>query len=152
MLSRFLLLATFLVVTGCSTVHQKRIQFDKQPVAARVTCDIVDEDTVRYSVIFRNTGCEIISFDYTIGDMPCVVHVDSEGPNSGVVENLYPGAEVEVENPFKQVSVYITLGRVVTGKRSSQEITEMFRPSAAAALAAGNSESIDDSDLPVLFP
>jgi hypothetical protein len=134
--------------SGCSTVYTKRIHFDGHPIAARVKSEAIDDELLRYSVVFRNTGCQSISFDYTIGDEPGVVHIDSDGPNSGSVENLYPGAEVEVENPVQRIAVWITIGKVVHGKRPSREITEVFRP--GAALAGGDEELLDDGGLPTL--
>jgi len=135
--------------SSCKTLRTKRIAFDQHPIAARVTSEIVDEETLRYRVVFRNTGTEVISFGYTIGDEPGVVHIDTEGPNSGLVENLYPGAEVEVDNPFDEIAVWITLGRVVYGKQPSQQITQIFRPSAAGS-DGGGGETADDSGLPTL--
>lgn len=149
---RFFLPAALFIFTGCATVQHKMISFDPHPVCARVKSECIDEDTLRYSVVFRNTGCEVISFDYTIGDKPCVVHIDSEGPNSGLVENLYPGAELEVESPFKCISVFIKIGKCICGKRTSEEIREIFLPSPKdkGGDDGFDSSPLGDSDLPAL--
>lgn len=113
---------------GCQSLYVKRVKFENHPIAVRILSKVVDEETIDYTVVFRNVGREVVSFDYTIADEPGVPHIDSQGPNSGLIENLYPGAEVEVENPTKKMAVWITLGEVVYGKRDKGMIQQVFTP------------------------
>jgi hypothetical protein len=105
------------------------VEFKNHPIALYVVSKISeDEETLDYSVKFRNVGREIMSFDYTIADEPGVPHVDSLGPRSGLVENLYPGDEVEVPNPTKEMTVWATLGTVSYGKRTKDELASIYKP------------------------
>ncbi len=140
------LLLVFL--TGCTTLYTKRIQFENHPIAVRVKSEIIDEENLLYSVVFRNTGREIVSFGYTIADEEDVVHVDVEGPNSGLIENLYPGAEVEVESPIQRIALHVTLGTVVYGKQSSEKISQFFRPRPPSS--GGDGGFSDAGGLPTL--
>ena len=107
---------------------------------------------MEHTVKFRNVGTSIISFDYTISDEPGVPHTDAEGPNSGVVENLYPGAEASVKNPIQdEKGVYVVLGKVVHGRKAADEITRAFKPTAAKTAAAATADSADGA-LPLLEP
>jgi hypothetical protein len=135
-------LAAILALQGCTTLISKRIRFEGQPVLAKIKSVIIDEDTLKHTVIFRNIGREIVSFDYTVCDGNERVHVDADGPDSGLIENLYPGAEVEIDNPKKKSGVNVVLGTVVHGKQTKEQIAALFRPgtpreSSGAALDAG---------------
>lgn len=118
--------------TSCQTYKTRKVMFKNHPIALYVISEVVDEETLEYSVKFRNIGREVLSFDYTIADEDGVPHVDAEGPNSGLVENLYPGAEVKVENPNETMSVYVTLGKVTYGKRPQEEIKGIYNPASFA--------------------
>ena len=120
--------------TSCSTLYTRRIEFKKHPIALRVENKVVDEETIEYVVKFRNTGREVVSFDYTIADEGGVPHVDSDGPNSGFIPNLYPGVEVEVKNPTKKLGIWATLGTVTYGKRTSEELAKIYKPDKPAGV------------------
>jgi len=122
-----------MLLAACHTVESKRLQFPDQPIAVRVINKIIDEDTLEYAIKFRNTGNDVISFDYTISDEAGVPHVDADGPNSGLIENLYPGAELEVKNPLNKMAVFVTHGRVTHGRKTSSELQAIYRPNAAPA-------------------
>lgn len=130
-----LLLAAALLVAGvsCQTYRTRKVVFKNHPIALYVVNELVDEETIEYSVKFRNIGREVLSFDYTIADEAGVPHVDAEGPNSGVVENLYPGAEVKVDNPTESMKVWVTLGKVTYGKRPKDELKGIYDPAGAFA-------------------
>lgn len=117
-----------LVLSGCQTYTTKRVVFKNHPVALYVVSKVIDEEKIEYSVKFRNIGKEVMSFDYTISDEAGVPHVDAEGPNSGLVENLYPGVEVEVPNPMNQMTVWATLGTVTYGRQTKQQINAIYKP------------------------
>jgi hypothetical protein len=125
-------LAALLLIAGtsCQTYKTRKVLFKNHPVALYVISELIDEETLEYSVKFRNVGRDVLSFDYTIADEGGVPHIDSEGPNSGVVENLYPGAEVKVENPTESMTVYVTLGKVTYGKRPQDELKTLYSPAA----------------------
>jgi len=113
--------------TGPSTQRRQAAQVN--PVIMRVHTKVVDEDSpLEYSLRFRNTGKQVVSFDYTVADKPGVPHVDREGPNSGMVSNLYPGAEIDLPNPPKKRRVYLSYGKLTYGKRTSAELDAMYRP------------------------
>ena len=121
------LIACLLVVgVSCQTYRTRKVIFKNHPIALYVVNELVDEETIEYSVKFRNVGREVLSFDYTIADESGVPHVDAEGPNSGVIENLYPGAEVKVENPTESMKVWVTLGKVTYGKRPKEELKGIY--------------------------
>lgn len=129
-LTRLLLLTVVGVsLVSCETYSTRRVEFKNHPIALYVTSKISeDEETLDYTVKFRNVGREILSFDYTLADEPGVPHVDSLGPRSGMVENLYPGDEVEVPNPTKKMTIWATLGAVTYGKRSKDELSSLYKP------------------------
>jgi len=129
LLAGAIILSLVLTLVSCETYRTRKVVFKNHPIALYVVSELVDEETIDYSVKFRNVGREVLSFDYTIADEAGVPHVDSEGPNSGVVENLYPGAEVKVENPTESMKVYVTLGKVTYGKRPATEIKGIYSPS-----------------------
>jgi hypothetical protein len=129
LLSFSLAIVVLVSATSCQTYKTRKVLFKNHPVALYVVSELVDEETIEYSVKFRNVGREVLSFDYTIADEGGVPHVDAEGPNSGVVENLYPGAEVKVENPTESMTVYVTLGKVTYGKRPQDELKGIYSPS-----------------------
>lgn len=117
-----------LSVTSCVTYRTRKVVFQNHPIAMYVVSEVIDEEIIEYSVKFRNVGREVLSFDYTIADEGGVPHVDAEGPNSGLVENLYPGAEVKVDNPTQSLAVWATLGRVTYGKRPKEELSVIYAP------------------------
>ena len=126
-LLRALICATALAgMTACQTYSTKRVVFKNHPIAVYVVNKVVDEETIEYGAKFRNVGREILSFDYTLADEPGVAHVDGEGPNSGLVENLYPGAEVEVKNPLNRLAIHATLGVVTYGKKTKDELNAIY--------------------------
>jgi hypothetical protein len=134
---------TLLALASCKTISSKPIFIQDTPVTYQKISDMVDEETIDYSVKFRNTGSQIISFDYTLTDSPTVPHTDAEGPNSGLIENLYPGAEASVKNPIKDSkNTFIALGKVTYGRRSSDQLAKQYKPSYVApsvsAAAAGS--------------
>lgn len=138
--SRLLLLcAAFAALTGCKTLTSDRVVFPNAPVAYQTVSEMVDEETIEHTVKFRNVGQQVMSFDYTIADAPEVPHTDCLGPNSGLVENLYPGAEAVVKNPLKSRSVWVQLGKVTYGKRTGEELAKAYKPGTLvpAAPAAG---------------
>lgn len=147
----FLLLATAaLGLTSCKTVTTARATFPNAPVAWQLVSEMIDEETIEHTVKFRNIGSQVISFDYTIADEAGVPHTDAEGPNSGLVENLYPGAEASVKNPMKQMrGTYVILGRVTYGKKDSASLARLYKPSAAKAAASTASAA---GALPLLEP
>ena len=116
------------LISSCTTIQTKRIVFENHPIALRVVNTVVDEETIEYTIKFRNVGRDIVSFDYTVSDEEGVPHVDKFGPNSGFVDKLYPGAEIEVPNPMKRMAVFVTLGAVTYGKRSSVELDQIYHP------------------------
>lgn len=113
-------------------LYTKRTVYNRHPIAVRVFEKFVDEDSpMEYTVRFRNVGREIVSFDFTLADEVGVPHVDREGPNSGFISNLYPGAEVSVPNPINKKTVWATLGTVTYGKRPATELDSIYKPDAA---------------------
>jgi hypothetical protein len=114
-------------ITSCQSYRTRRVVFKNHPIALYVVNKVVDEENLEYSVKFRNIGREILSFDYTLADEDRVPHVDSAGPNSGLVENLYPGAEVEVANPMNTMTVWATLGTVTYGKKTKEELAGIYK-------------------------
>jgi len=129
-----------LSLTSCEVYSTKRVEFKNHPVALYVVSKVIDEEKVEYSVKFRNVGKEVMSFDYTISDEAGVPHVDAEGPNSGLVENLYPGAEVEVPNPMNRMTVWATLGTVTYGRQTKPQIGAIYKP--------GNILGMPESEIP----
>jgi hypothetical protein len=129
-LLRLLLVLTVVsAVTSCQTYSTRRVEFKNHAIALFVVNKLSeDEETIDYTVKFRNTGREIVSFDYTLADEPGVPHVDSLGPRSGLVENLYPGDEVEVPNPTKRMTIWATLGTVTYGKRTKDDLAAIYKP------------------------
>ncbi len=146
------LLLAALALVSCKTISTDRVTFPGTSVAYQLVSDMVDEETLDYTVKFRNVGNSIISFDYTIADEPGVPHTDAEGPNSGVIENLYPGAEASVKNPTKSQRAYVVLGKVTQGRKSSEEITKIYRPHTASAAAAAAAAGSAAAALPLLEP
>lgn len=145
-----LILVLSCVVTSCETYRTRKVVFKNHPIALYVVSELVDEETIDYSVKFRNVGREVLSFDYTIADEAGVPHVDSEGPNSGMVENLYPGAEVKVENPTESMKVFVTLGKVTYGKRPTSEIKGIYTPSQFEVFEnAGGPGAVDAGLIPL---
>lgn len=119
------------LLSACSTgpsTHRRQVT-RVNPVAMRVHTKVIDEDSpLEYSLRFRNRGKQVVSFDYTVADRPGVPHVDREGPNSGMVSNLYPGAEIDLPNPPKKRRVYLSYGKLTFGKRTQTELDAMYRP------------------------
>lgn len=141
--SAFFLLA----LAACHTVESRRIQFPEDPVAVKMVNRVIDEERLEYGVRFRNTGNQVVTFDYTISDEPGVPHIDADGPNSGLVENLYPGAEVEFKNPFNRMAVFVTLGRVTPGHLDASKIREIYRPNAPTPGGADDLLGLGGGDL-----
>ncbi len=142
-------LAAAAALTSCKTITSDRVVFPNTSIAYQTVSEMVDEETIEHTVKFRNVGQEVVSFDYTIADEPGVPHMDCLGPNSGLVENLYPGAEAEVKNPVKDSGVYVVLGRVTYGKRSSEQLAKQYKPSTLLPASGGPASS---SPLPILEP
>jgi hypothetical protein len=134
-----------LLVLGCTSLHTRRVVFERHPIAVTVVSDVIDEETLEYSVRLRNVGRDVVSFDYSIADEPSVPHIDHKGPNSGLVKNLYPGVEVEVPNPMNTLAVWVTLGTVTYGKRSDAELDTIYN--AEEAFDAPPGSALDESGL-----
>lgn len=115
-------------LSSCKTVSSRPVVIGDSPVAYQIVSEIVDEESLDHTIKFRNVGREIVSFDYTIVDDPNVPHVDCLGPNSGLVENLYPGVEAVVKNPLESKRVLVTLGRLTQGKKSTEELARLYKP------------------------
>jgi hypothetical protein len=142
---------TLAALVSCKTVTSERVTFPNAPVSYQTVSDMVDEETIEHTLKFRNVGTQVLSFDYTISDEPGVPHLDAEGPNSGLVENLYPGAEASVKNPTKsRKNVYVVLGRVTYGKRSSEQLAKQYKPSSVAQGSASSASAV--GALPLLEP
>jgi len=138
----FILGLTAAALASCKTITSDRFAFPNAPVSYQLVSEMVDEETIDYTVKFRNLGQQVVSFDYTIADEPGVPHVDCLGPNSGLVENLYPGAEAQVKNPIKDMGgVYVSLGRVTTGKRTSEQLAKQYKPETLAPASGGGAAS-----------
>jgi len=132
-------------------VSSPRATFPNAPVSYQTVSTTVDEETIEHTVKFRNVGSQVLSFDYTIADEPGVPHMDAEGPNSGLIENLYPGAEASVKNPTKSMkNAFVVMGRVTYGKRSSEQLAKQYKPSSVAANNASASGAA--AALPLLEP
>jgi hypothetical protein len=118
-------------LSGSHPIHGRSSTIPDQPVSVRIHGKFIDEDSpLEHQVFFRNTGSEIVSFDYTLSDVPGVPHVDRDGPNSGLVANLYPGAEVEVPNPLKKSRLYVVIGSLTHGKKSAAQLDAIYRSTA----------------------
>lgn len=122
------LLLSLLAITSCTVMETRQYNLTDAPVTWRGVSEVIDEEIVQYSVKFRNIGSQIVSFDYTLVDDSSVPHVDAAGPNSGLVENLYPGAEIEVKNTWKHEDVTVQLGRVTYGKRTTEQLAKVYKP------------------------
>jgi hypothetical protein len=151
---RYLTLLTLsLLLANCKTVTSDLYTLPNSPVSFQFVSDMVDEETIENTVKFRNSGGQIINFDYTIADDPNVPHTDAEGPNSGVVENLYPGAEISVKNPNKRMKdTYVIVGKISYGRKSADEIVKLYKPAAAKAARATAASSSMPGVLPALEP
>jgi hypothetical protein len=123
-------------LSSCKTVSSRPVVIGDSPVTYQLVSEIVDEAALEHTVKFRNIGQQVLSFDYTIVDDPNVPHVDCLGPNSGLVENLYPGAEAVVKNPLASKRVAVNLGRLTAGKKSSEELARLYKPGTLVAPAA----------------
>lgn len=130
MIIRILFLSLVLAFAGCTTISTKRVVFDRHPIGVQVVNTVVDEEVIIYTVKLRNVGRDIMSFDYTISDEPGIPHVDQFGPNSGLIRNLYPGEEREIENPFNRMAVHVTLGNVTYGKKLDGELEAVYNTDA----------------------
>jgi hypothetical protein len=131
--ARFAMVAVGLAfLAGCADGLTRSGAFTRDPVSWKVASREIDEDTSEHTIIFRNFGQQVLSFDYTVADESGVPHVDADGPNSGLIENLYPGAQVEVKNPWKRSRVAISVGKVTRDKKSTEALAAIYRPGAAA--------------------
>lgn len=132
-----------LAVSLCSCVTRdnqamsRNLRVYKQhPISVRIHSKVIDEDSpVEYTIRFRNAGRQVASFDYTVSDQKGVPHVDRDGPDSGFIANLYPGAEVEVVNPKKIKRVWVTMGTITYGRKTNPELDAVYRTT--AVLTAG---------------
>lgn len=128
-----LLCGLLLSCSGCATREQQPVAryqqvYKQHSIAVSVHGKYVDEDKpIDYVLRFRNAGGQIVSFDYTAADRRGVPHVDRDGPNSGLVSNLYPGATIEVVNPLKKKDLWVTLGTVTYGKKTVTELNTIYR-------------------------
>lgn len=123
-----LALSLALLFSSCTVIESRQKPVANTPVTWRHVTEVVDEEVVTHSIKFRNIGRDIVSFDYTIIDTLGVPHVDSAGPNSGLIENLYPGAETQVKNPLKGTAEDVILGRLTYGKRSGEQLAKAYKP------------------------
>jgi hypothetical protein len=123
-----LLLTASLLLSACTVIESKQVPVANTPVTWRHVTEVVDEEVVNHTVKFRNIGSDVVSFDYTIVDTVGVPHVDAAGPNSGLVENLYPGAETQVKNPLKGDAEDVVLGRLTFGKRTTEQLAKTYKP------------------------
>lgn len=138
-LSFRLFLYTCLAVSlsACATRDNQALSrnlrvYQQHPISVRIHSKVIDEDSpVDYTIRFRNVGRQVASFDYTVADQRGVPHVDRDGPDSGFVANLYPGAEVEVVNPKKVKRVWVTLGTITYGRKTTPELDAVYRTTAA---------------------
>ncbi|MEM6911190.1 MAG: hypothetical protein AAF555_06360 [Verrucomicrobiota bacterium] len=142
-ITAFAAIAAAALLGGCATyydlsseisekLYTRSVDAPNAPVRITVTSELIDEETIDYPVTFRNTGTQIISFDYTIADVAGVPHIDYQGANSGLIENLYPGQEVELDNPWNQMNVHVSFGKVVFGKKTSEGLDKIYdRPTVA---------------------
>lgn len=125
-------------------------RYPDQPIFAWVESKYVDDDSPpQYTLRFRNTGSQIVSFDYTVADQLGVPHIDRDGPNSGFVGNHYPGAEVEVPNPLKKQRVYVTLGTLRYGKKLN---IPRQRPAPELSLAPSEGPTLPVEPAPLPAP
>jgi hypothetical protein len=142
MISRLSLFALLTVaLSSCSVMESKPVTLTGAPVTWRHVSEIIDEEIVQHSVKFRNIGQQVVSFDYTLVDDSYVPHMDAAGPNSGLVENLYPGAEVSVKNPLKNDTVAVQLGRVTYGKRTTEQLAKTYKPWTVTPMAASDASA-----------
>lgn len=110
-----------LIATLASCVHNDP--------KARVVRAHLRNDEGKLVVIFRNVGKEVVSFDYTIADRANVPHVDSEGRNSGLVMNLYPGEERAMpEYPMQKSVIWPKIGTLTFGRKPEAELEKRYRP------------------------
>jgi hypothetical protein len=123
-----LLLPAVFMLSACTVIESRQVSVPGTPVTWRHVTEVIDEEVVEHSLKFRNVGREVASFDYTIVDEAGVPHVDAAGPNSGLVENLYPGAETQVKNPLKKDAAGVLIGRVTLGKRTSEQLAKTYKP------------------------
>jgi hypothetical protein len=121
------------LTTGCVGGMSKRFRITNAPIQAQSISKSADEEALNFFVTFKNMGQDVISFDYTIADAPNIPHVDSAGPNSGLIENLYPGALVELKNPFKTNNVYLALGKITVGKMTPDAVKSHYNVASATA-------------------
>lgn len=141
-----------LLLVSCSTERYdsqsplaKRTDFQDPEITTWVWGKYIDEDSpLEYYVKFRNQSKTIVSFDYTIADKPNVPHLDRNGPNSGFIANLYPGAEVAIPNPWKRRDVMVKLGKITRGKRPLDQLNTMYPQDVSAAAGAGGSPTLSD--------
>lgn len=131
------LLTALFALSSCTVIELGQKPVPNTPVTWRQVSEVVDEEVVIHSLKFRNVGSEVVSFDYTIVDVVGVPHVDSAGPNSGLVENLYPGAEIQVKNPLKGKAKSVLMGRMTLGKRSSEQLAKTYKPWSITPAGAG---------------
>jgi len=155
MIQRLLLLSLLATaISSCTVMESHQYTLTDAPVTWRGVSEVIDEEIVQHSVKFRNIGSQVVSFDYTIVDDGSVPHVDAAGPNSGLVENLYPGAEVQVKNTWKHGDVTVQLGRVTYGKRTTEQLAKVYKPwqNTPSATATGTGGLLPLPEPPVTLP
>ncbi len=135
----FRLLALSSLLSSCTVIESRQVPVANTPVTWRHVTEVVDEEVINHSIKFRNIGREVVSFDYTIVDTVGIPHVDAAGPNSGLVENLYPGAETMVKNPIKGDAEDVVLGSLTYGKRTSEQLAKVYKPWSVPAPGASPS-------------
>ncbi len=126
--------AMAVALASCATTafQPQPYVYQEHEISVRVKREFVDEDSpLKNAILFRNVGRDIVSFDYTVADEPGIPHVDMDGPNSGLVENLYPGEEREVPNPSNLKNVFSALGKVTRGKKTPEELDTLYNPNPA---------------------
>ena len=144
---------TSLCLTSCGHFYVKRVVFEKHPVAVKVSSEVSDdEESLDHILRFRNVGREVLSFDYTVSDEVGVPHVDQFGPNSGLVKNLYPGAEIEMPNPSNLKALHVTLGTVTYGKKDENILRNIYDPKKAYEQATEPSGDLLLGDAELLPP
>ncbi len=133
-------LAAIAVLSLCACVHN-------DPKSSKVVRTKLRNQDGKLVVLFRNEGRQVVSFDYTIADKSTVPHVDSEGKNSGLVMNLYPGEERPAEDyPMQKSIIWPKIGTITYGRKSMDDLEKMYRP-----LTAQKTSGMDASN-PMLIP
>lgn len=137
------LIAVLAIASLSACVHN-------DPHARNVVRTKLRNEDGKLVVLFRNVGRQVVSFDYTIADQANIPHVDSEGKNSGLIMNLYPGEERPTQDyPMQKSVIWPKIGTLTYGRRSFEDLEKLYRP-----LAAKQRSAIDPSIPPsnILLP